>query len=161
MDPHRRAHRHRPLAARAAALGLVVLAAACSPGPEAVQGEGPEAPVREEFGGRPSHLTTVFEGLPKVPGSHALHPRQESSRAVTRTFEVTGKSPRAVMTYYQNHLDADLWAPISPPGDSGRSTRRGRWSGRGVNLVISATPWEGNPEDRVSQYSITVQDPRP
>lgn len=150
--------RRCPLAACAAALGLAV-AAACSPGPEAVQGAGPEAPVQEEFAGRTDHLTTVFEDIPRVPGSHALQPRQQTSRAVTRTFEVSGKIPRTVMTYYQNHLEAEVWTPVSPPGKAGRTAWHGRWSGRGVELVISATPREGGPDEQVSQYSITVQEP--
>lgn len=142
---------------------VAVLGVACDTAPTEPEAGGD---LGVEFGEQASELTSEFDQLPVAPGSQAVAPDTEteaSGDAVTRSYEVAGRTPQQVLEFYERELESRGWAPRVAPTQAGTRAWRGEWTHPEVGgwLIVSASPIEPGAEDEiVSQYSLVLRQQR-
>lgn len=127
-------------------------------------GDDPANPAAQ-----PAPAVTTFEqgGFDDIPlpvKSEPLGPRSETGGVVTRSYDVRGTTPQAVLSFYADALENDGWVPVGAVEQLGVDTYRGDWTNTEsqAQLRVSATdaPALGGDEDRgasvLTQYSLTL-----
>lgn len=146
---------HRTAGTLAVIVALVL--PACGPDKDGGQVTERRASVGVEMGEPAGDLVDVFNRLPRVPDSQTLTSREEGGESVVQTFETTGRTPEAVLSFYEDELDGRGWTLISPPRAVGEGTWRGEWAGHGAELVVSASRQPADDREPPSQYSLTLK----
>ncbi|MBW3662781.1 MAG: hypothetical protein KY469_06750 [Actinobacteria bacterium] len=142
---------------------FAVLGVACDTAPTDPEAGGD---LGVEFGEQPAELASEFEQLPVAPGSQAVGPDMETEAAegaVTRSYEVAGRTPQQVLEFYERELDSRGWVPRVAPTQAGARAWQGEWTHPeiGAWLIVSASPFEPGSEDEiVSQYSLVLRQQR-
>lgn len=103
----------------------------------------------------------TFDDLPRPPRSDPLGDRSDAGGVVTRSYRVTGTSPRQVLDFYVGELRGRGWAPGQPVEMIGSGTFRGTWTKDGNELTVSSTtaPTLGQDDGSAqvdSQYSLSL-----